>query len=194
MTPGRSIALGAAAATLLAAAYLVVERGGLLAWIGVVLAALLLIKMLSRPARRDMVLAVSTLTVWILAWPVTWYYVMSTWESGEVVDVETAGGHTARVWVLDMSDGPTMYYDAPPDIARNLLAGTPVSVTRAGRVQQGCVAASRVEDISNERLQDLYSEMEQKYQGLNQATEVFYTVLGGERDRIGVLMKLGPCR
>jgi hypothetical protein len=36
--------------------------------------------------------------------------------------------------------------------------------------------------------------MERKYQDLNQATEVFYTVLGGERDRIGVLMKLGPCR
>jgi hypothetical protein len=177
-----------------AAAWLVVDRGGLLAWIGTVLATLLLLKVLRWPSPRDPVLAVATLTVWALAWVVTWQYVVSTWEPGEVVVVEIGdGGPTVRVWVLDVSDGPIMYYDAPPDVASSLLAGVPLSVTRNGQVRHGCATAIRVDEVPEEQLQDAIGEMDDKYQHRNQATGVFYSILGARRDRVDVLVQLTPC-
>jgi hypothetical protein len=178
---------------LLIAGYLVVERGGLIAWSGVILAGLLLVKTLRWPTSRDMMLVAATFALWASAWAMSWYYVVSMWESGEVVDVEIGGEHTVRVWVLDMKDGPTMYYDAPPGVARSLLAGVPMSVTRAGHVQRGCASTTRVEDVSEEQALDVYRAMEEKYQGRNQATEFFYAVLGAKRNRIDVLVRLAPC-
>ena len=66
-----------------------------------------------------------------------------------------AGGHTARVWVIDVREGPVMYYEAPPDVAEQLLEGAPLSMTRGDRVSSACAAASRVEEIPEEELQNL---------------------------------------
>jgi len=175
------------------AAYLVVDRGGLLAWIGVVLGALVLLKVLLRPSPRDAMWSVAILGIWIASWVIAWSYVRSTWESGEVVQIEIAGGHTARVWVLDTSEGPVMYYDAPPDVADRLLAGTSLSMTRDGHVRNECASASRVEELPDARVQDLIERMAEKYEGRNTATEVFYSVLGGKRDRVGLVIELTPC-
>lgn len=176
-----------------AAAVLVIDRGGLLAWIGLVLGALLLLKMLRRPSPRDTTLCVAILGIWGIAWGATWYYVVSTWESGEVVQIEVAGGHTARVWVLDMNDGLSMYYDAPPDVASRLLEGARLSMTRDGHVRDECATASRVAELPEEQLQGLITRMEEKYEGRNTATDVFYAVLGVRRDRVGLLIELTPC-
>ncbi|NNL85150.1 MAG: hypothetical protein HKP27_05830 [Myxococcales bacterium] len=193
MSPDRLLAVGVVACMLAAAAFLVVDRGGLLAWIGVVVGALLLLKILRRPSPRDTMLSVAILGTWTIAWGATWNYVVSTWESGEVVQLEVAGEHTARVWVLDMSDGPNMYYDAPPDVANRLLAGAPLSITRNGQVRHGCATTSRVQELPEEQIQDLIDRMEEKYKGRNRATDVFYSVLGVRRDRVGLLIKLTPC-
>ncbi len=189
----RSVALGRIAGMLVAAAFLVVDRGGLLAWIGVILGSLLLLKILLWPSRRDAILSIAIPAVWAVSWVGTWAYVVSTWESGEVVQLEVADDHTARVWVLDASDGPTMYYDAPPDVADSLLAGAPVSMTRNGRVSQGCAAVSRVEEVPEERLQNLIDQMERKYENRTTATDVFYLMLGVKRDRVGLIITPGPC-
>lgn len=133
------------------------------------------------------------LAVWAIAWGATWYYVMATWESGEVVQLELADGHIARVWVFDTTEGPVMYYDAPPEVASRLLAGAPVSMTRNDRVRHECAHASRVDELPEERVADLLGQMEAKYEGRNTATAVFYTVLGGRRDRVGVVIELTPC-
>ena len=193
MKPGRSIALGVVCCMWVAAAFLAFDRGGLLAWVGVVLGALLLLKILRRPSPRDAVLSLAALGIWAISWGAAWSYVVSTWESGEVVVVDVAGEHTARVWVLDQSDGPLMYYDAPPDVAGRLLEGAPLSMTRNGHTRHECASASRVEDLPEEQLQELIGQLEEKYAGRNTATVVFYSVLGGRRDRVGVLIRLTPC-
>ncbi len=189
----RLIAVGAVSCMFAAAAFLVVERGGLLAWVGAIVGVLLLLKILLRPSPRDAALSVAILGIWALSWGATWNYVKSTWESGEVVQLVIDGEYAARVWVLDMSDGPIMYYDAPPDVASRLLAGVPLSMTRNGHVRHACASASRVQDLPEERMQDLLDEMEKKYDGGSTATQVFYSVLGGKRDRVGVLVRLIPC-
>lgn len=194
MGPSRPIAIVAASCLFLAGAFLAVDRGGLLAWLGVALGALLGAKVLLRPASRDAVLALATLGLWAVAWVATWTYVRSTWESGEVVQLELAGGHVARVWVIDPSDGPVMYYDAPPDAASRLLAGTSLTMTRDGQARQECATAVRADELPEERLQELYGHMEDKYQGRNTATVVFYSVLGVQRDRVGLVIRLTPCR
>ena len=190
--PGGSIAV--VASLLVAAAILVIARGGLLAWLGVLVGALLLFKILRRPSPRDAWLSLAILGIWAISWGATWYYVMSSWESGEVVELEIDGTHTARVWVLDMSEGPVMYYDAPPDVASRLLAGAPLAMTRNGEVRRECAAASRVDELPDEQVQPLIDRMEEKYEGRNTATVVFYSILGGRRDRVGLLIQLTPCQ
>lgn len=194
MSPSRFIAVGVTACLFVAAAFLIVDRGGLLAWVGVVVGTLLFLKFLRRPSPRDAALSVAILGIWTISWGATWNYVKSTWESGEVVQLVIDGGHTARVWVLDLNNGPIMYYDAPPDVASRLLAGAPISMTRNGHVGHECAAASRVQDLPEERMQDVINEMERKYEGESTATKVFYSVLGGKRDRVGLVIGLTPCR
>ncbi len=193
MNPGRLISIGLVSGMVIAAAFLAFDRNGLLAWVGVALGALLLLKLLRWPSSRDTLLCVVAVGAWTLSWGAAWAYVVSTWESGEVVELEVASEHTARVWVLDLSEGPLMYYDAPPDVAGRLLAGAPVSMTRGAQVRDGCAHATRVQEVPEERLRDLTRQLESKYEGLHTATTVFYVVLGGKRDRVGVLVELTAC-
>ena len=110
---------------LIVAGYLVVQRGGLLAWSGVIAALLLLIKQRARPSRTDMFVVLGFTLLWTASWAAAWSYVRSTWESGEVVELSLPVSdeiQTARVWILDADGGPVMYYDAPPRIGEALLA------------------------------------------------------------------------
>lgn len=193
MSTERSISLVAASGLLFVAALLVVDRGGLLAWTGVALGAALTAKAFLRPEHRDALVFVGVVVVWVVAWAATWAWVRSTWESGEVVELEVAGRHTARVWVIDTDAGPVMYYDAPPDAVADLLEGAPLVMTRDGQMEEGCADASRVEDLPAERVDALLGQMEEKYADRNAATDVFYVVLGVERDRVGLVVEMAPC-
>lgn len=186
-------ALAVAGCMGVASVSLIVDRGGLLAWVGLALSVAVLAKALRWPSPADALTALAIASLWAGAWAATWYYVVTTWESGEVVEIEVDGGHRARVWVLDLNDGPVMYYDAPPAIAQRLLDGAPMTVTRGQRTQSGCARAARVEDLPEARLQDALDAMSRKYRDSNRATGIFYAVLGGKRDRVDVLMSLGPC-
>lgn len=187
------VAVVLAAGLLAAAGGLAVDRGGLLAWAGVGLAALLALKAWRWPSPRDTLLAVATIGAWVLAWGATWRYVVTTWESGEVVQLDIAGGHSARVWVFDLDDGPAMYYDAPPKAAGRLLAGAPLTMTRGGEVRDACADAARVQDLPAAQVADVLQRMDTKYAAASRATGVFYAVLGGRRDRVGLLVRLAPC-
>ena len=191
--PQRSISVGAACCLSVVAAFLVIDRGGVLSWVGTVLGAVLFLKILLRPSPRDAMLCVAVLATWAVSWFVTWKYVVSTWESGEVVHVEVDGGHTARLWVLDLSDGPAMYYDAPPGAASQLLAGAPLSMTRHEQISRGCASASLVEELPEHFIQDVFNRMLEKYGSRNTATDVFYALLGVKRNRVGLLIQLTPC-
>jgi hypothetical protein len=192
----RFAALSLAAGLLVASGFLILQRGGMLAWSGALLALLLAAKVWLRPSTKDLALAVSLLTLWGLAWAAIWQYVKSEWESGEVVviDIETPSGrHTARVWILELNGEPTMYYDAPPRIAQQLLNGAPVAMRRNGVTVHECADASRVTEVSDEVLTKVFDRMEEKYQERNNATQIFYRMLGGERDRVPILLRLTAC-
>ena len=109
------------------------------------------------------------------------------------MQVEIADGDSIRVWVIDTSDGPAMYHDAPPEVAERLLAGVPVSMTRNGRVTRACAAAAPIDALPEEQVAGLLRVMEEKYAGRNTATAVFYAVLGVRRDSVGLLLRLEPC-
>ncbi len=146
-----------------------------------------------RPAPRDAVWAVAALVLFGVAWGTVWFYVVSTWESGEVVQLTLADNHVARVWVLDTEAGPAMYYDAPPRVAELLLASAPVTMTRNDGDVQGCARASRVEALPEARVQQLLGRMQTKYAHRNTATAVYYALLGVRRNRLGLVIEIGPC-
>ena len=58
---------------------------------------------------------------------------------------------------------------------------------------RGCAVASRVDDLPEERYQALYAVMMDKYAKQSSGTNVFYAVLGGRRDRVGLLLEIGTC-
>jgi hypothetical protein len=149
-----------------------------------------------RPSRTDSLLSLGFTLLWVVAWVVTWDYVRSAWESGEVVEigVQVPGGiHNARLWVFDLDGEPVVYYDAPPRVGDELLAGAPMTINRGDRRIAGCSAATRVDELSDEEIAAVFSLIEKKYHEHNRATEVFYSVLGGERDRIALLLRIKEC-
>jgi len=181
---------------LIASGYLVFQRGGILAWSGAVAALLLYAKHSLRPSRTDSLASLGVTLLWVVAWVVTWDYVRSTWESGEVVEIgiQVPGGiHKARVWVLDLDGDPVVYYDAPSRVGDELLADAPMTIIRDEKSIAGCSDATRVDDLSEEEVAVVFSLMEDKYQERNRATAIFYSVLGVERDRIGLLLRVKEC-
>ena len=181
---------------LVASAFLVHLRGGVLAWWGVIAALLMLAKHVARPARRDVVVALCVSALWTASWPAAWGYVRATWESGEVVDLDVRTDeetHTARVWVLDVDDAWLIYYEAPSRIARALLAGAPMTVERGDRRMAGCADAARVSDMPDHERTALLAVMEAKYEAQNHATTIFYALLGSRKDRVGLALRVGDC-
>lgn len=171
--------------------YLVVERGGILAWSGVIISVFLLTKLFARPTPIDLTLVLGSLLVWALAWAGTKTYVISTWESGEVVEMTiptTTGLHTARTWVLDLDDTAVIYYDAEPEIVAALSSGTPVKLTRNGEARSLEPKATPVDDVPPEQMTRIFDLMNEKYGEQNRATEIYYSMLGRSRDRIAVIV------
>ncbi len=192
--PSRAAGAGFIAALIaIVGAALAIDRGGVLAWLGVFLGPLLLIKIYARPSAQDLGLSIGVALVWSLAWGATIYYVISTWESGEVVElgIETPNGtHTARVWILDADKSTVLIYDAEPEIAKALMSGNPVSVRRNGVVSVKIPNATPIENVPEGEVNAIFGLMEQKYGRRNFATDVFYNVLGGRRDRTVMVVKL----
>ena len=181
---------------LIASGCLVYLRGGGLAWSGVIVSVLLLAKHVALPSRRDVFVVLGFAALWAASWPAAWAYVRSTWESGEVVEIDVRisdESHAARVWVLDVDGDWLMYYDAPPRIAQALIAGAPMTVERGERRMEGCANATRVSDMPSEERDALLAVMEAKYGEQGHATTIFYAVLGGRKDRIGLALRVEDC-
>ncbi len=179
------------AALVMAGLFLVAERGGVLAWAGFIVGALMLATSLLRPAATGMKSVLAVAMIWGLAWAGTTWYVISTWESGEVVELViplTDGSHTARLWVLDLDDSAIIYYDAEPQIASALLSGIPVRFKRRGKEQTLMPETSLADDVPAARMDQLFGLMTEKYEWRNTATDIFYTLLGRSRDRVAVII------
>ncbi|MCR9277025.1 MAG: hypothetical protein NXH85_03550 [Pseudomonadaceae bacterium] len=187
------LAIGIALCLGLAGVFLIVQRNGLLAWLGLLLGAGLCLKALRRPARTDPYLTGAVAALWAVTWAGVFYYVIATWEGGEVVEltVETAQGeHSARTWIMEDSDQLLVYYDAPGPIAQALVSGAPLTVLRDGAplVVTGYTAALE-EDVSEQEADRVFALMADQYGDKTDAATVFYGLLGRSRDRLGVVIR-----
>jgi len=193
MLKSRSLASFVAGITTAAALLLVVDRGGVLAWVALAIGIALIAKIWFKPSRIDVGLGVGLAVVSAAAWIGTFYYVISTWESGEVVELvidASDGTHTARVWVLDMDEQPLVYYDAEPEVARSLLEGTPVQFTRAGKLSTRIPEAARVDSLPDDEANRIFDAMIAKYGDRVGAADIYYSMLGRSRDRVAVVARL----
>lgn len=189
----RTLAALIAGLTAASALALLAYRGGLIAGAALLLSVALLAKSRYRPAQQDLPLSIGLAALAVLAWMGTHQYVISTWESGEVVElvIDTAAGpHVARLWVLDLEEDPVVYYDAPPEVAQALLSGTPVQLTRNGSISTRVPEAVRVDDVTDERGARILEAMTVKYGDRNDAATLYYLLLGSPGDRIELLAAL----
>lgn len=172
---------------------LVIDRSGIIAWLALLAGGALLAKALIKPGPRDLLLTLGTAVVLVAAWVGTFYYVISTWETGEVVelDIQTNDGtHTARVWVLDLESDPTIYYDAPSLAANALLAGKPLQFTRAGETTTRIPEARVADELPEAEANRVFEAMLEKYGDRNQVTDIYYLMLGRSADQVGVVARL----
>ncbi len=168
-------------------------RGGAIALIALLVGTGLLVKIRFKPSANDMRLCLITAVVFAVAWIGTYSYVISTWESGEVVelaiDTEEAV-HTARLWVMDVDDREIVYYDAQPVAAKSLLAGKPLQFTRGGEVTTRIPKARLVNDVPEDEAGLVLETMGTKYGDRNKAATIYYIMIGSPHDRISLVVDL----
>tara|TARA_R110002073_G_scaffold18215_2_gene67747 strand:+ start:214 stop:807 length:594 start_codon:yes stop_codon:yes gene_type:complete len=172
---------------------LLVTRGGLIAWAALFIGALLLTKIWLKPSKYDLAMSSVVAIVLVSSWIGTFYYVISTFESGEVVElqIDTENGlHIARVWVLDIGAHPIVYYDTEPAVVESLLAGTPIQLTRSGETSTRIPEATLFDELPEDEANQIFEVMGDKYAERNEAVEVFYSMLGSPRNRIDVVARL----
>jgi len=170
------------------------ERGGVLAWVGCVVGTALFAKIYVRPSRFDLGTSIGAATIWALAWAGTIYYVLSTWESGEVVELAVempSGTHTARVWVVDTDKSLILYYDAEPEIAEAMISDRRIHVTRGDQLLEFThVDVRPVEKVPEEEMNQIFQMWADKYGSRNEATVLYSWMLGRSRDRVAVVLTL----
>ncbi len=188
-----TIALAMIACVLLAAGFLIAVRGGLIAWVSGFAGMLLLAKLRWRPSRRDAAYAVALFGLSTLAWVGTFYYVISTYESGEVVELtidERGVKQTVRLWVMDLPGAPVVYIDAEPELAESLLAGKPVRFTRAGITSMRVPEATLIDEMSGIEADAVLQAMADKYGSRMAAVDLYYGLLGRPRNRLALVVRL----
>lgn len=178
---------------MLVSTYLIFERNGILAWLGVLLGAALLAKLFLKPSKGDLILTFAVTSLWTIAWAGIFYYVISTWETGDVVEVTIAtadGDHTARTWILEGPDTLMLYYDAPDDAANALLNGAPLIVTRAGEaIPFNDYTVQRQDEMTEAEINRVFELMATKYGDRVAAADIFYGFLGRARNRVGIVVQ-----
>jgi hypothetical protein len=188
-----TIAFWVSAGVLLAALFLLAMRGGLIAWVAGIAAALLLAKQRWRPSQRDAGYALVLTALATVAWLGTFFYVISTYESGEVVElaIDTESGpRTVRLWVMEIYGEAGVYIDAEPEIAASLLAGKPLQVSRAGVATTRVPRARPIDGLSNDETEAVLEAMVQKYGSRMTASDLYYVLLGRPRDRVALFVSL----
>ena len=193
MLKSRRIAVFIAGLTTVVALLLVVDRGGVIAWGTFVLGGALLAKIWLKPSKSDTGWSVGMAIIPALAWVGTLYYVITTYESGEVVELAIDIGsdtHTARVWVLEIGADPVVYYEADPEVADSLLAGKPLQFTRAGEISTRIPNAELVDSLPEDEANRVLEVMGAKYGDRMTAADVYYVMLGSPRDRVAVVVTL----
>jgi len=191
---GRYLECAVALVLFIVSALLIYHRGGGLAWLGLLLGAGLLVKAWRRPSARGPLIGLSIVTIWVLAWPAVFYYVISTWETGEVVELSIRtinGEHTARTWIMESPDSYILYYDAPKKVARALIANTELKISRDGVIADFVEYSARpVGTLSLQKREQVTDLMSSKYGNRNTSTDIYYGFLGQSKSKTGVLIEI----
>ena len=108
----------------------------------------------------------------------------------ELTITAATGSQTVRTWVLDVDDSAIIYYDAEPELVTTLQSGQPVKFKRQGLVRTLVPKTTPVSDLPPEEMGHIFECMNTKYGQRNQATAVYYSMLGRSRDRVAVIVAL----
>lgn len=193
MLNSRKVTALIAALTMVVALVLLINRGGLIAWSAFGISALLLAKVWRKPAEIDLKLSIGFALGFVLIWFGTLYYVISTYESGEVIElaIDTSKGpQTARVWIFEDQEAPLFYYDAPPELATAILDGAPLQLTRNGATSTHTPRAIKADTLPEARANQLFAAMAAKYGDRMRAADIYYVMLGRPRDRVALVTYL----
>lgn len=193
MSDTRAIAVFIAGLTSIVALLLIINRGGLIAWCVLIFSVALLAKIHLRHSKFDLVVSIGLAIIPSILWYLVLFYVISSYESGEVVElgIETENGtRIARLWVLEIDRELLVYYDAEPDVANALLAGRPIRFTRDGKESTRIPEATRADSLADDDAESIASAMNTKYRSRVFASSVYYLILGRPRDRIALVVRL----
>lgn len=191
---GNVIAIGVALIVLVAGAVMIYLRGGILAWLGLMVGTGLLLLLWFRPSKKDLLLSLTISIFWALLWPAIFYYVILTWESGEVVEltIDTSeGDHVVRTWVLEEPGALKFYYDAPAPAAKALISGANLTIMRGGKpLAFDSYTVHQADEMPQEKVNQVLELMAVQYGDANDATDIFYGFLGRARDRVGIVVEI----
>lgn len=165
---------------LLGSLFLVYEREGLLAWGSALLGGLGLALMSVLHGRRSLYCLVTIYAVVGICWAGSIYYVYSSWESGEVLQIQLEDGVTFRTWVVDSGGQEIVIYECPPENQAMVEAGSLVTLQRGEDRYEADMRAVAV-DFSSEELANIYALYEEKYAKQSEATDMYYLLIGPRR-------------
>ena len=175
---------------------LLLERGGLFAWAGIILGIVLLIKILALPSVADVKISVLTTATFVATWAATYLIIILIWESGEIAELHVEnleGVSTIRVWVLDLGGDTIIFYDAEPEDAAILRGDPKISVTRENtEIKYSQIHVISSEDARTDSLNRVYEGWRQKYGNRTLATPVYSLMYGRSRTKESFIITLTP--
>jgi hypothetical protein len=180
----------------LVSTYFVLARGGWLAWCGAIFGCLGFAVISRLPDRLKLWCSIAILLSLGFSWLVTTYYVYSTWESGEVIEIEIAAEDyrkTVRTWVVDHDGTPFVAYDADPTAARVLKSVQVLNVTRSGKSYVSSPEVFLTDEAEADVIA-VFGQFSEKYGELTEATAIYYSLLGRNRDQVSLIIKLNEMR
>ena len=161
--------------------YVAYERTGLLPWVGAGfgIAGLIVTALASKKAALSF--SVVSVFIVIASWGGSAWFVFSTWESGEVVEIQFEPETSIRTWVIDANGEEIVLYDAPPENIALLEAISQVTVTRGRETYQADIRAEQ-EGMDSPALAQIFGLYEEKYAAQSTATNVYYVTIGPKRN------------
>ena len=175
---------------------LLLERGGLFAWAGIILGIVLLIKILALPSVADVKISVLTTATFVATWAATYLIIILIWESGEIAELHVENSEdvsTTRVWVLDLGGDTIIFYDAEPEDAAILRGDPKISVTRENtEIKYSQIHVISSEDARTDSLNRVYEGWRQKYGNRTLATPVYSLMYGRSRTKESFIITLTP--
>ena len=175
---------------------LLLERGGLFAWAGIILGIVLLIKILALPSVADVKISVLTTATFVATWAATYLIIILIWESGEIAELHVENSEdvsTTRVWVLDLGGDTIIFYDAEPEDAAILRGDPKISVTRENtEIRYSQIHVISSEDARTDSLNRVYEGWSEKYGNRTLATPVYSLMYGRSRTKESFIITLTP--